>query len=74
MWEPDNAYVRFKLCVSQPEKLADLSSAQLQELVVILFGKLTALEQLVAEQRTDIARLKGLKGPPDFKPSGMEGH
>jgi hypothetical protein len=64
--------VRFKLCVSPPENLDDLSSGQLRELVVMLLGKVAALEQLVVEQRAEIARLRGLKGPPDIKPSGMD--
>jgi len=64
--------IGFKLCVIPPDNLDGLSPGQLRELVVSLFAKLAELERMVSAQREEIARLKGLKGRPDIKPSGME--
>ena len=64
--------LRFNIGVPPPFEPDALNPAQLKELVVQLLSEVAALKQTVAAQREEIARLKGLKGPPSIKPSGME--
>src|SRR5215210_8721573 len=58
--------------MASPDDLDALSPTELKALVLELLGKVAALEQTVTAQRAEIARLKGLKGRPALKPSGME--
>jgi Transposase IS66 family len=60
--------------MSAPEKitLSGLPRGELEALAERLLAENAALRQAIAELRAEVATLKGVKGRPEVKPSGME--
>src|ERR1700733_7350617 len=58
--------------MTAPAEISGLSHTGLQQFVLQLLAENAEQKRVIAELREEIARLKGLKGRPDIKPSGME--
>jgi len=76
---PDAGRVDSKLTVVVPPDIDSLPPAELKQLLLKLLEKNAELleesaeqKRVIAELRDEVARLKGLKGRPPIKPSGME--
>jgi Transposase IS66 family len=69
---PDAERIDSKLPVVAPPDIDGLPAAELKQLVLKLLAENAEQARLIAELREEVARLKGLKGRPLIKPSGME--
>ena len=58
--------------MSPPPDRDEMTPIQLKERVVRLLDEVAKLKRTNAELREEIVRLKGRKGRPGIKPSGME--
>jgi Transposase IS66 family len=69
---PRRGAVRFKLPVVVAPAIDGLTPVELKRLLLKLLEENAELQRQNVELREEIARLKGLKGRPSIKPSGME--
>ena len=69
---PDAERIDSKLPVVAPPDIDGLPPAELKQLMLKLLEENAEQTRVIAELREEVARLKGLKGRPPIKSSGME--